>query len=248
MSEFKCLEPDCEYHIGLGGPVVTDEDFEQQEYYFQEIEEHQQMHEALKLETKGGDSGMSESKCQVARVQELLLNDDVMLVESDNLTGTVILNPRSTYLYSVTVDRDLPVAFKICPVIPERGFVRVDYRIETVLEENIRLVVQPEAVHPATSILERFNVKVEGPIFGELLENERFQGCQLFIIKIDDNSFPANGVNEFPHESSLSVGVPNGTVGGTSESTERDQTPDVGEKKKHPAVTAAGCGEIKTNR
>lgn len=55
MSEFKCAEPGCEYHVGLGGPVVTDEDFEQQDYYFQEIEEHQQMHDEQKRVKPGTD-------------------------------------------------------------------------------------------------------------------------------------------------------------------------------------------------
>lgn len=50
MSEFKCLEPGCEYHIGTGGVIDTEEDFVQQEHYFQEVEEHQRMHEGLKRE------------------------------------------------------------------------------------------------------------------------------------------------------------------------------------------------------
>ncbi|MGQ3382941.1 hypothetical protein [Glutamicibacter sp. TV12E] len=45
MSEFNCPEPGCTFHIGIAGDLVTAEDFEAQDYYDQEIEEHQRMHE-----------------------------------------------------------------------------------------------------------------------------------------------------------------------------------------------------------
>lgn len=46
MSEFKCPEPGCDYHVGISnGPNLTAEDWESEQYYFQEIEDHQQMHE-----------------------------------------------------------------------------------------------------------------------------------------------------------------------------------------------------------
>lgn len=47
MNEFKCQELGCGFHIGIAGDLVTDADFEAQDYYDQEIEEHQQMHEKL---------------------------------------------------------------------------------------------------------------------------------------------------------------------------------------------------------
>ncbi|MGP5381599.1 hypothetical protein ACTXL8_05365 [Glutamicibacter arilaitensis] len=48
MSEFKCPEPGCNYHVGnSNGPNLTAEDWETEDYYFQEIEEHQQMHVTL---------------------------------------------------------------------------------------------------------------------------------------------------------------------------------------------------------
>jgi len=234
MSEFNCPEPGCEYHIGIAGDCVTDQDFETQDYYFQEIEEHERMHEEQKI-----------ASGSLLRVQELLSGAKVVVVETGNRTRTVIVNPQEVYLYAVACDRDVPVVFEVCPVVPEHGFVQRDYRIETVFEQDLRLVVEPEAVHPSAGVFERFNVNVEGPVFGELLEDERFQGKQLFIVEFQNNSLPANGVNEFPHDSSLSVG---GAVGGTSESTERVQNPGVPEMKKHPAAATAGCDEIKTNR
>lgn len=48
MSEYKCPELDCNFHIGFAGQVVTDEDFEQQDYYFEEIEQHAIRHEEQK--------------------------------------------------------------------------------------------------------------------------------------------------------------------------------------------------------
>lgn len=49
MSEFKCAEPGCDYHVGISnGPNLTPEDWESEDYYFQEIEDHQQMHEESK--------------------------------------------------------------------------------------------------------------------------------------------------------------------------------------------------------
>ena len=45
MSDYKCPEPGCDYHVGFAGQCVTDEDFEQQDYYFEEIEQHIQSHE-----------------------------------------------------------------------------------------------------------------------------------------------------------------------------------------------------------
>ncbi|WP_313812396.1 hypothetical protein [Glutamicibacter sp.] len=45
MSEYQCEEPGCYFHIGIGGQVITDDDFEQQDYYNQEVEAHYQMHQ-----------------------------------------------------------------------------------------------------------------------------------------------------------------------------------------------------------
>ena len=58
MSEFKCEEPGCEYHVGISnGPNLTAEDWEAEQYYVQEIEEHQQMHkEEPRTETENRSS------------------------------------------------------------------------------------------------------------------------------------------------------------------------------------------------
>lgn len=53
MSEYQCQEPGCHFHIGIAGDLVTDQDFEQQDYYDQEVEEHYQMHEEHKRVSRG---------------------------------------------------------------------------------------------------------------------------------------------------------------------------------------------------
>lgn len=78
MSEYKCQEPDCNFHIGIAGDLATDLDFEQQDYYDQEVEEHYQMHEEQKdekaqrmvdveqsLEVVGRDLGVSHLGMQI---------------------------------------------------------------------------------------------------------------------------------------------------------------------------------------
>lgn len=81
---------------------------------------------------------------------------------------------------------------------------------------------------------------------GKAVSNDSFHGGHGQVIQNLD-VFGSEVTNDHlsSHQISLSV---DGAGVGTTESTEGDQTPDVGEKKKHPAVTAAGCGEIKTNR
>jgi len=44
MSEYKCPEPGCEFHIGSPGEVLTEEDYDAQMYYFGETQDHEQMH------------------------------------------------------------------------------------------------------------------------------------------------------------------------------------------------------------
>lgn len=68
MSEFNCPEPGCKFHIGIAGDLVTDEDFESQDYYDQEIEEHERMHAESASETiqvYGRELGVSHLGMQI---------------------------------------------------------------------------------------------------------------------------------------------------------------------------------------
>lgn len=77
---------------------------------------------------------------------------------------------------------------------------------------------------------------------GMVLQGNSFGSSRLGVLDRFKNKFSLAR----KHESSLSVGgTPCGAVGGTSESTERDQNPDVAEMKMPPAVAAAEGDETK---
>ena len=49
MSEFKCLELGCDYHVFISGGFATEDDCIAQEQYEQDIEDHLRMHEERRV-------------------------------------------------------------------------------------------------------------------------------------------------------------------------------------------------------
>lgn len=124
---------------------------------------------------------------------------------------------------------------------------RIFYRI-VVSEFDVRVLVYPE-IDGSKTDLSTVKAKHERVIFSETLNDGFLGGRKGVVVHVDGQRILSRSVNESSHDCSPSVdGASADASVGTPESTEGDQTRDVGEKKKHPAVTAAGCGEIKTNR
>lgn len=45
MSSYECQEPGCDFNIYAAGPILTDEDMEAQDYFEDEIRDHERQHE-----------------------------------------------------------------------------------------------------------------------------------------------------------------------------------------------------------
>lgn len=73
MNEYQCQEPGCHFHIGIAGDLVTDLDFEQQEYYDQEVEEHYRMH----AEDKAEGASLGEAAEVLVSMKSACFLDDV---------------------------------------------------------------------------------------------------------------------------------------------------------------------------
>ncbi|WP_413456033.1 hypothetical protein ACLQ8T_06025 [Glutamicibacter sp. FR1] len=256
MSEFKCAEPGCDYHVGISnGPNLTPEDWESEDYYFQEIEEHQQMHRE-KTDNEKQDNYFVNVDPETAS----WLDGQGLMRSWLNKSGQAVPNPLhvpgraisdvvgSPFAriaaegdrLAVPVDTPGIASSDIFPESPQKLSIRLETLGAVSIDGRLRIDVEHDAVRTTGADL-KLNVAM-GSMRPPHVDSFNERG----------NDFGGGSQGGMPVDSepdfhfSLSVGgAPRGAVGGTSESTERGLTPGVPEMKEHPAVAAAGCDETK---
>lgn len=249
MSEFKCAEPGCDYHVGIGGPVVTDDDFERQDNYFLEIEEHQQMHEkqasyfvevdpdtAAWLDHHGL---MKSHQSKSGRIVPNELHNPAQTIK-DVVGLPLTASYKEREFGSVPVELSVMTSHRVSELAQERG-IRLDIRIVGAGSDD-GVARDVESNDRASELP---NGKGNGPFRRLFPPFPNTLHESMSLSRGDVERMVAVDVDVHV-QNSLSVdGAPNGAVGGTSESTERGLTPGVPEMKEHPAAATAGCDETK---
>lgn len=280
MSEYKCQEPGCHFHIGIGGPTITDLDIELQDYYDQGVEEHYQMHEEQKRETTarmvaalfrsqlqerdkdcrvcGGEFSTArksmaaptilhldpakdglEYLARVHRVCEI----DLALRAGHPAVKRMLEQNRELAKRSLVEQADHSGGFKAVAEVSRGGFVGVDVVLGSVVKHEVRTGVNPQRVSVSVQPTVGADVHLEATASLDLVEQDLLEGIKRFAVNVKLSRDVSNGMNESPHQFSLSVDAPNGTVVSTPESTERGQTPTSSEAEMPSAVAPAEGGE-----
>lgn len=252
MSEFNCPEPGCMFHIGIAGDLVTSEDFEAQDYYDQEIEEHQQMHEKQKSEeAKRSDANFdlkldqaitaAEAEFEAAKEK---LDTVAQKIAFEIAVGGDLQGPRYDYLLvrdrsatavgAVGALRKLKKELSSAQTGEDSAYKEGSSgsRVPRV-ETDRRSRGNEKGGRVSVSVLD---LNSRDTVLLESINNFLLDIRQILVRQIDGGPV----VTDVPHEISLSVdGAPYGAGVGTSDSTERGQTPDSPEMKVPSAVAAA---------
>ncbi|WP_346921898.1 hypothetical protein [Glutamicibacter creatinolyticus] len=310
MSEYKCQEPGCHFHIGIAGALVTDEDFEQQAYYDQEVEDHYQTHEAKKHQRDadpfrslllqrdkvcrlcGGEFPLdrrSKWSPTIMRLHPTLVGAMWLVlvhrpceIDQASLDGHPAVKRLRAENLELQLGGSVSMGRKKAPTRPKggTGWVKTsDQPLSAGLDREVTSIKLDASV-PGNVLLQHVNGRVEISVAGvgvrehhvrirrddqgslcitsDFLTNGRnehglaldgepmphdalngrhgqvVQNLNVFSSEVTDDHFSG-------HKTSLSVDTPNGAVGGTPESTERDQHPArAGRKKPSAAATAEG--------
>jgi len=258
MSEFNCPEPGCGFHIGIAGDLVTDEDFEAQDYYDQEIEVHQQMHAGAKATDKQDAYWV-----KVAPDTAAWLDHHGLMLESQDKSGQALPNPLHVEGRNISEVVGSPLAARY----KEREFGSVPIELAVVPGLSAAEFSQKSSIGRRVRVvsagLDRgVSRDVEGDYRAQgFSDRERDRAVRFFIEPFFDAFREGEGqsgprvecvvaVDGDVHlEISLSVGgAPGGAGVGTSESTERGNKSLGHVEEKPSAVAAAEGDEIKTNR
>lgn len=235
MSEFKCPEPGCDYHVGIGGPVVTDEDFELQDYYFQEIEEHQQMHAEQKARDAAPGGGRHPIRYRAIDLDKTHMVSTInqpfeqlyLLKPEAAVSGELVLKFHDFGSQAISFYRVLVTELEICVWRYPNGYSR----------------------ELPVAGLDRVRLDQERFIFPKSFSDEILQGREGFVLNVDRMGVLPRADYELSHEISFSVGdAPDDAGVGTSESTERVYQSYGTNQEKPPAGATAEGDETKTNR
>lgn len=268
MSEYKCQEPGCNFHIGIAGDLVTDLDFEQQDYYDQEVEEHYQMHKS-EADNEKQDSYW----VKVLPATAELLDRHGLMQAHRNVSGHEVPNPLFKPLADScrmqTLDGDMLNMVRLSPFSAaarefELGSVPANDPVGSG-RESFELG-QQRGIGTSRFVLHNANGGVLADVEFDSttavsLDAQADGGIRLCLSPAADSfdervSDPRVSLqskvtidkNDGFHDASLSVDdAPNGAVVSTPESTERGQTPASSEKEI-PSAVAPAEGEAKLER
>ncbi|MGP9489649.1 hypothetical protein ACT3UD_17005 [Glutamicibacter sp. 287] len=248
MSEYQCQEPGCSFHIGIGGELSTAEDYEQQEYYENEIEEHIRSHD---------DDPQPVYWVKVAPGVASWLDLAGLLEAHQNRIGVEIPNPfhvPGRLISDVVRSPFAGIASEgdsVSVPVDSAGVSRGDVVSENIQKVRIRLeLITAGGTHSRIrGDVESDCVLRAGTDFEIDFAFRVMDAPKVYANGESSDHVGCCGQGEMPVDlkpgfhSSLSEG---NTSVGTSESTERDQTPSARVKVKPSAGATAEGDETKT--
>lgn len=257
MSEYQCQEPGCNFHIGIAGGLVTDLDFEQQDYYDQEVEEHEQMHASEADNEKQDDYFVNVDPSTAA-----WLDYHGLMRSWQNKSGQAVPNPLHVPARTISDVVGSPFAARYkevefgsvpveLPVVARLGIPELCQQIN--IGSGVRIIVagpdlgvigDVEGNHGAAELTDRER-DGSGRAFIKPF-SDALNECECQCGRRHDSVMPVD--RDLHIQISLSVGAPSGAVVSTPESTERGQTPTSSEKGKPSAVAPAEGDETKTSK